>query len=132
MSSISVVRRAFSHRRLSLLPAVLFLLAVQAGPNGHHAWLHGAMSRGAGTAAGSHGQHGAGPNSSSDAPSKAPCSCIGTCHGGAASPYPGGAEAEARILPALVRRSDPVEPSDVRPGRRAYLHPYPNPPPYHG
>jgi len=63
-----------------------------------------------------------------DHPEHEPCTCVGTCHGAAASPVPAQAPslqvAGARPLRAAARTT-----GRLVYGRSSYVLPYPNPPP---
>src|SRR5690606_17775921 len=77
-----------------------------------------------------HDVHDAGPADGADPAS--PCTCVGVCHGSAASPVP--ATGHERVqAPTTVRAHGPiVVPASPPLQPAAYLLPYPNGPPLHG
>lgn len=121
------VRRSRSIQTTAAAVALVFLGALGAETFGAHSCpRHHQGSPGAPTAS-------AGVTSPSDAPhgSGGPhfCTCVGICHGGAASPLPtdGLASAVLPLEPAAVERAR-VDRERPR-VRDAYFLPYPNGPP---
>ena len=133
---IEAVIQVYLPRLPALLLAVHFLLAAGAGeafgyhPCPHHEAVpgkHGPLSAHAGHHV--HGSNEHQPGTHGDPEQEAPCTCIGTCHGTAAAPFPAIAETEIRFV---VRGESPPAPDKTAgtlSNPLAYLFPHANAPP---
>lgn len=131
--------RTLPHRIVSACLAAMFLVAVEGGANGYHYRLHhGARaaepSPSAAHARGSPGtgSHGAGHH---DAPApedpghNGPCTCVGSCHGSAATPLAGTAPDVRHTIALPQSVSTSTATLEVLPKLLPYVLPYANAPP---
>jgi hypothetical protein len=128
------MRRSIVQRAAAALLAGFFLLAGTADVYGLHSCPHhdhgGAETAAeAGPVTAGHDLLLAADDHDGDPATDGPCTCVGSCHGGAAAPVPG--VAPLTSVPVATTRRDllPKTTENRARDRPAYLLPFPNAPP---
>lgn len=132
------MKHSLLQRTTAGLLAGIFLLAGTADVYGlhdcpHHEHGGDETARTADAPSTHQGAHATSGTSDRDEPTGVPCTCVGSCHGSAATPVvSGGPESPTTDLPSAVRSL--AAPAHPTPGTdpTSYLLPYPNGPPLIG